>query len=61
MKTIEMTGTVAQENASGVNQVFGPAGKQFTLDDTTADTLIKKGAAKVVGVESRIVEPPVEE
>jgi hypothetical protein len=46
MKTIEMLITKPHKNAAGYMQVFGPAGKQFRLDDKTADELIDSGAAK---------------
>lgn len=36
------------KNTSGVNQVYGPPGKEFSLDNKIADNLIKEGAAKDV-------------
>lgn len=59
MKKIEITIVTTQENADGANQVFGPVGKEFELDDKTADALIDKGAAKDIGIETK--QAPVEE
>ena len=59
MKTIEMKKTEACNNAAGYNQVFGPPGKQFILDDKTADALIDSGAAKLIKGEKKAVEKPV--
>jgi hypothetical protein len=47
MKTVIMNKTVVCENASGVNQVFGPKGKQFCVDSGTASRLEDMGAIKV--------------
>lgn len=44
MPTVTMEKTVACENADGVDQVFGPAGKEFTVDDKTAERLAALGA-----------------
>jgi hypothetical protein len=49
MKTVKMNRTETCLNASGVNQVFGPKGKQFIIDDAVADRLIDSGAASEVG------------
>jgi len=56
MKTVKMKKTKACINAAGFNQVFGPAGKEFILDDKTADSLIDSGAAKLIkGEEKEVV------
>jgi hypothetical protein len=48
MKTVKMIKTMVCKNTSGVNQVYGPPGKEFSLDNKIADNLIKEGAAKDV-------------
>ena len=53
MKTIEMKKTEVCKNAAGCSQVFGPPGKQFTLDDNTADALIDSGAARLIKGEKK--------
>jgi hypothetical protein len=60
MKTIKMKTTQVHINASGCNQVFGPPGKEFTLDDETADALLDSGAAKLIKGEKKVVEVAVE-
>jgi hypothetical protein len=40
--------------------VFGPPGKEFTLDDETADALLDSGAAKLIKGEKKVVEVAVE-
>ena len=57
MKTIEMKKTEVCKNGSGCNQVFGPPGKQFTLDDKTADALMDSVAAKLIKGEKQAVKP----
>ena len=49
MKTVAMNKTTTEINRDGCRQVFGPKGKQYTLDDKTADALIKTGTAKDIG------------
>jgi hypothetical protein len=49
MKTVKMNRTETCLNASGVNQVFGPKGKLFNVDDSVADRLDDLGAASVMG------------
>lgn len=51
MKTVKMLKTVACETASGVNQVFGPKGKKFCVDDKTAKTLENLGAVETFNAE----------
>ena len=53
MKTIKMKRTEVCENASGANQVFGPPGKEFIIDDKTADALLDSGAAKLIKGEKK--------
>jgi len=60
MKTIKMKKTQAYINAAGFNQVFGPPGKEFILDDKTADALVDGGAAKLIKGEKKAVEVAVE-
>jgi hypothetical protein len=60
MKTIKMKKTQVCINAGGCNQVFGPPGKEFILDDNTADALIDSGAAKLIKGEKKVVEVAVE-
>jgi hypothetical protein len=50
MKTVIMNKTVVCENASGVNQVFGPKGKQFCVDSGTASRLQDMDAIDLVKV-----------
>ena len=59
MKTIKMNKTEVCENAGGSNQVFGPPGKEFILDDKTADALLDSGAAKLIKGDKKAVEKPV--
>ena len=47
-RLIEMLKTVTCKNVDGVNQVFGAAGKEFTVDHETATTLVEQGAAKFI-------------
>ena len=51
MKTVKMLKTVACETASGVNQVFGPKGKKFCVDDKTAKNLENMGAVEIPNAE----------
>ena len=60
MKTIEMKKTEVCKNAAGSDQVFGPPGKQFILDNETADALIDGGAAKLIKGEKKAAVKPVE-
>ena len=53
MKTIKMKKTETCINAGGANQVFGPSGKEFTLDDKIADSLIDSGAASLIKGEKK--------
>ena len=60
MKTIKIKKTEVCVNASGASQVFGPPGKEFILDDKTADALLDSGAAKLIKGEKKAVEVAVE-
>ena len=51
-----MLKTVTCKNADGVNQVFGAAGKEFTVDHETGTNLVEQGAAKFIDTASAETE-----